>query len=90
MLELLEVDAEQLISDAKANMEKQFPAVLNCPADMMKDIMETGHPRNLLEDPDTQLGDRMYALSNEGFFLGASSIMYEGMQEKLGIDCISQ
>ena len=84
MLELLEVDAEQLIADAKANMEKQFPAVLNCPADMMMDIMQMGKPRNLLEDPDLKLDERMYALSNTACFLGASSIMYEGMQEKLG------
>jgi len=84
MLELLEVDAEQFIADAKTNMEKQFPAVLNCPADMMKDILENGQPKNLLEDPEVHLSDNMYALSNEGFFLGASAIMYEGMQEKLG------
>lgn len=84
MAEMLGATPEQIAADAKVNMEKQYPAVLNCPADMMMDIMQMGKPRNLLEDPDMKLEENMYALSNTDCFLGASSIMYEGMQEKLG------
>lgn len=84
MMELLGVDSDQIIKDAKASMEKQFPAILNCPQDLLKDIMESGRPVNLLEQPDIKLENKLYALSNEGFFMGASSIMYEGIQEKLG------
>lgn len=84
MVEMLGVNGQQIIADAKVNMEKLHPATLNCPGDMMMDILSGNKPRNLLDEPDMKLEDRMYALSNAECFMGASSIMYDGMQEKLG------
>ena len=77
-------DTEQLKNDAKANMEKMHPPILLSPSGMMIKMVESGYSMNLLDEPDVTLDEGMYLLTSEQCLFGASAIMYDGIQEKLG------
>lgn len=84
MAEEYNYDIKQLKADAHTNMEKMHPAQLFSPSSMMMEMMMEGHPTNLLAVPEMVLDDRLYVLTNEKSIYGASTIMYDGIQEKLG------
>lgn len=83
MAEAMGYDIEQLKKDAKASMEKLHPPLLFSGRNMAMNVLG-GEMDNLLDYHDMILDDRMYILTNEANRYGASAIMYDGLQEKLG------
>ena len=83
MAESMGYDAEQIKKDAKVSMEKLHPPLLFSGREMAKKGPNS-EIDNLLDYHDMVLDDKMYILTNEANRYGASSIMYDGLQEKLG------
>lgn len=73
-------DLERLNSDAIANMQKLYPAVLTDGMSEFGDEM----PLNFLEIPYIQLAPGPYMLTTKNLIFGASAILYPGIQERLG------
>ena len=76
-------DLAVMDKDARANMQRIYPATLTTPTEEIKEMATGEQAINLLEI-EAEMDDKGYLLKNDSARLGSSALFYPDMMEKIG------